>query len=915
MLFIFIYIKNTIYTPKHSNFNKLILSKISKLVFIFLILGIQNLYAQDITGVIIDEENKPLEFVSIALLQPKDSLLVKYTSTDLEGKFEISDVKSGTYLFQVYLMTYEAQQKVLKVENKHLKLETIQLNREVNTLDEVLISAVIPIKIKQDTVSFNTKAFKVRQDDNVGELIKKLPGIEIEANGTVIAQGEQVTKILVDGKEFFTNDPTIALQNLSADAIKSIEIIDENSDDSRVSGVKDGEQSKVINLVLKPGKKFGYFGKAGGGYGTNDRYATNLDLNSFTKKTQVAVFGKLNNINNTGASIFDRDGVKSSTANGFLTTGTAGANFNYELKPDYNFNIDYYYGYTDNKQASRSNRTEFSNKGSFDSELTNVSKEVSNNNNLNFSLRDRSKKDAYLLLRGKFKTDNRIADGANKTTYFNENGSEDTSSDRIVTSEDKRSNGELKFSYRKKLAKNGRNIRANTGISFSNSDDQNYQQSVNEYNLSNPEEYEKRNEVITRDDKNNIIKYNWSVRYTEPIIENHYINLTSGIKNEVRALDLVQTKIVNEEEKPKFDHIQDYKRDQYENTLGYLFSKNKMQVSLSGIYDIKQQYLDIDGLSVLTKNYTNILPKVTLSYEVKKGKRIRFYYAKNIITANVWQLSPIINDFNPLRVSFGNPSLTPSEAHNMNARFFSHSFKSANSFFIYLKYNKTDNAIVSKRYFGENRVRYSTYENYGSRSDLSGNMNFSRKISKLNIRYAVRMNGRMYDRTTIISDEYNVIKSKTAGGGLSFSNINKNIFDVTVGGKLKYTNSTYSLQDTENNYLEQNYYTKFDYDISNSINFNSQFNYSLYSDSNFDSQSIPIWNAAVEYVFMKGKRGNLKLQVVDILNKDLGVYIRSTPDYYEETFRKNLGTYAMLSFNYNLKPPSGKNSKRQRERG
>ncbi len=890
----------------------MILHKAIKIAFIFIILSIQYLYAQDISGVIIDEEHKPLEFVSVALLQPKDSLLVKYTSTDLEGKYEISDVKSGTYLFQVYLMTYEAQQKVIEVKNKHLKLDTIQLNREVNNLDEVVISAVIPIKIKQDTVSFNTKAFKVRQDDNVGELIKKMPGIEIEANGTVIAQGEEVTRILVDGKEFFANDPTIALQNLSADAIESVEIIDENSDDSRVSGVKDGEQSKVINLVLKPGKKFGYFGKAGAGYGTNDRYATNIDLNSFTKKTQVAVFGKFNNINNTGASVFDRDGAKSSSANGFLTTGTAGANFNYEIKPDYNFNVDYYYGYTDNKQASRSNRTEFSNKGSFNSELINASKEVSNNHNVNFSLRDRSKKGAYLLLRGKFKSDDRIGDGVNKTIYFNDDGSEDTSSDRLVNSEDEKNDGDLRFSYRRKLSENGRNIRGNSGITFNNSDNQNYQKSLNEYNLSTPEDYRKSNEIITRDNKNNMFKYNWSVRYTEPIINNHYLNLTSDVKNEVRALDLVQTKIVNDEEKAGFDHLQDYKREQYENTLGYLFSKNKMQVAISATHDIKKQYLTIDGLSVLTKNYTNILPKASFNYKVKKGKRIRFSYAKSIIVPNVGQLSPIINDFNPLRISFGNPLLTPSEAHQINARFFSHSFKSANSFFIYLKYNKTTNAIVSKRYFGENRVRYSTFENYGSKSDFRGNMNFSRKISKLNIRYAVRMNGNMYDRTTIISDEYNIIKSKTAGGGISFSNINKNVVDVTVGGSIKFTNSTYSLQDSENNYLEQNYYTKFDYDISNSINFNSQFDYSLYSDSNFDSQAVPIWNAAVEYVFMKGKRANLKLQVIDILNRNVGVYIRSTPDYYEETFRKNLGTYAMLSFNYNLKPPSGKNSKRQK---
>lgn len=886
------------------------LHKIVKITLLFLVVSANNIFAQNISGTVIDEEKKPLEFVSVALLQPKDSLLVKYTSTDIDGKFELKDVKEGAYLFQVYLMTYQTNQSILKVAERKKVLDTIQLNREVNALDEVIISAVIPIKIKQDTTSFNTKAFKVRQDDNVGELIKKLPGIEVEADGTVSAQGEEVTKILVDGKEFFTNDPTIALQNLSADAIESIEIIDESSEDSRVSGVKDGEKSKVINLVLKPGKKFGYFGKAGAGYGTNDRYALNLDINSFTSKTQLAVFGKLNNVNNTGSSIFDRDGNKSKANSGLLTTGTAGANFNYELKPDYNFNVDYYYGYTENKQASTTNRTEFTNKGSFDSSIDNISKDISNNNNLNFSLRDRSKKNAYMSLRGKFKGDNRVSDGANQTVYFDDNNNEDTSSDRIVHSEDDRKNGELKFSYRKKLSNNGRNVRVTSGIFFNDNFDQNHQKSENEYGISTPEDYRKSTEIITRDDKNKGIRYNWSVRYMEPIVQNHYLSFNSSVNNEDRELDLVQTKIVNDEEKPGFDHVQDYDKQQYDNQLGYNFSKQKIQFSLSGTYDIKKQNLDVDGISMVSKYYENILPRASFSYEVKKGKRIRVFYNKSIIIPSVYQLSPIINDFNPLRVSFGNPSLTASSSQNVNARFFSHSFKSANSFFIFLKYNKTNNAVVAKRYFGENRVRYSTFENYGSRSDLSGNMHFSRKISKINVRYLVRLNGRTFDRTTIISDEYNVAKSKGGGGGISFSNINKNIFDVTAGVNLKFTNTEYSLQETVNEYFEQNYYTKFDWDISTSFNLNTQFDYTIYSDSNFDSQSIPIWNASLEYVFMKGKRGNLKLQVFDMLNKDVGVFIRSTPDYYEETFRKNLGTYAMMSFTYSLKPPSGKKSKR-----
>ena len=266
--------------------------------------------AQNVKGVVVDEDNNPLEFASVALLQQKDSLLIKYTTTGADGKFELSEFKENTYIFQVYLMTYQANQRVLKVTNSPLNLGTIKLEKEVNNLNEIVVNAIVPIKIKQDTVAFNAKAFKVKQDDNVEDLIKKLPGVQIGTDGSVTAQGQEITKILVDGKEFFNNDPTIALKNLTADAIKSVQIIDEESDDARTTGIKDGEKTKIINLVLEEGKKSGYFGKMGAGIGTNDRYTSNFDINRFTKNSQLAVFGNLNNINDTGTAVFSRDGSK-----------------------------------------------------------------------------------------------------------------------------------------------------------------------------------------------------------------------------------------------------------------------------------------------------------------------------------------------------------------------------------------------------------------------------------------------------------------------------------------------------------------------------------------------------------------------------------------------------------------------------
>ena len=460
---------------------------------IMLVFIMQASYSQSIKGIVLDEDKLPLEFVSVALLQPQDSLLVKYTSTNSDGKFEMSGFKEGKYLVQIYLMTYQADQRIVFIDNTELDLGIVSLKREVNQLNEVTINAIVPIKIKQDTVAFNAKAFKVKQDDNVEDLIKKLPGVQIDTDGTVNAQGEDVQKILVDGKEFFSNDMSIALKNLNADAIKSVQIIDEESDETRTTGVKDGEKTKIINLVLKEGKKSGYFGKAGAGIGTHDRY---------TKNSQLALFGKLNNINNTGATVFRRDGSIGGSNSGFLTTGTAGANYNYEFKKDLNFNIDYYYGYSNREEDESSNRTEFTEDLFFTSKRDNTNENISNNHNINFSLRDRTKEGEYMEFRGKFKNDVRESDTNNSTVYFDENNNEETTSERITRSDDDRNNGSLNFNLSKKLNDKGRNLRVRSGISFNDNSDMNFQDSSNKFNITDSENFSETEEITTRNGRN-----------------------------------------------------------------------------------------------------------------------------------------------------------------------------------------------------------------------------------------------------------------------------------------------------------------------------------------------------------------------------------------------------------------------------
>ncbi len=879
------------------------------LLVLFAFSPCQRSFSQHISGTVVDEEKLPLEFVSVALLQPKDSLLVQYTSSGADGKFNLTGFKEGTYMLQIYLMTYQANQRILNLSKESIDLGVIQLEKEINKLNEVVINAVIPIKIKQDTVVFNTKAFKVKQDDNVEDLIKKLPGVQISTDGTVNAQGEDVTKILVDGKEFFNNDMTIALKNLTADAIKSVEIIDEKSDDTRVTGIEDGEKNKIINLVLKEGKKSGYFGKAGIGYGTEERYSSNFDFNRFTKNTQLALFGNLNNINNTGATVWRRGGGREDNS-GYLTTGTAGANFNYEIKKDYNFNVDYHYGYSDREQEETSKRTEFKGETSFSSESENTSQNISNNHNVNFSLRDRSVEGAYLLFRGSFKKDDRKSDSSNSTAFFDENNNEDTNSNRITISEDDRSNGSLRFSYRKKMNENGRNLRIESGISFVDNDDMNFQESLNKYNISDPQNYYESDEKTNRDERNKELNYNFSVRYMEPVVPHHFVSVSTSLRNNNRDEDLDQTKTINDMSVNPFIYQLNYKTKVYDNRIGYVYSKDKFQFYLSGSLETLKQNLDLDGNNVIDKKYDNFLPRATINYEFKQGKSIRFRYYKSTSLPSTNQVTPAINDFNPLYIRVGNTALTPEESDNFNIRAGSHDFRSATSFFSYLNYSNTNNAIVTNRSIDANYVQHATFENYGSRSSFRGVLHFSKKINKLGMRYNVRVSGNVSDYITIIDDDPNKTKSNSVSIGLSLGNDNKNKLDLTVGANFDINKTTYSLQDRDRDYFKQNYYTKFDIDITNSFSFNTQFDYSLYTDDNFDSQTVPIWNMAIEYAFLRGKRANLKLQVIDILDENIGIVKTSSANYFEESFRTNLGTYTLLSFTYNIKAPTGRSTKR-----
>ena len=271
---------NSIFTMR---FNQLLSLLFFNLTITFASFGQDN---PSIKGKIVGSDKVPLEYVSIAVLQQKDSLYINSAITDAKGDFSIYNLPQDSLIVQINYVGYQVYFKNIVYNNQSIDFKTITLSEDTSMLDEVVLTVTVPIQIKNDTIAYNANSFKTNPGDNIDALLGKLPGVEIDSDGQVLAQGEPVTRIFVDGKEFFGGDPSIVLKNLSADAISKIEVIDKKSDEAELTGVDDGNKEVVINFTLKKTKKNRGFGKLSGGAGLDSRYFSNVNYNQFSSKTQ-----------------------------------------------------------------------------------------------------------------------------------------------------------------------------------------------------------------------------------------------------------------------------------------------------------------------------------------------------------------------------------------------------------------------------------------------------------------------------------------------------------------------------------------------------------------------------------------------------------------------------------------------------
>ncbi len=449
----------------------------------------------DVLGVVVDSAGVGLPGATVVALTRVDSVLTKFASTGGNGSFKLLRVPAGDYILQVTFVGFRPHRSNFSVSNSDVDAGTVTMLESIAELDELVVSADhIPFVAKRDTLDYNARAFVTRPNAVVEDLLRRLPGLEVDDDGTITAQGEEVKNVLVEGKEFFGSDPTIATKNLPADAVERVQVYDKQSDQAEFTGIPDGEQERTIDLKLKPGAKHGYFGRVSGGFGgeqdIENRYDGEASINRFSPTTQLAVIANINNVNRPGFAWGDflnfMGGIKGlgggddhgggiqigeDLNDGFSETLAAGINVSRDFTPKTWIRSSYFLSSLDNQQDRLVQQQQLlgSDVSSF-SDLASTQGSDNLTHQVNVNAQATFAEGHDMRLRANFSASNStlLSDSFQDTKDADLN-TQNTAATLFDTEAD-HLGGNAQLTWRKRLSENGRSIVALASLNLNDSD-------------------------------------------------------------------------------------------------------------------------------------------------------------------------------------------------------------------------------------------------------------------------------------------------------------------------------------------------------------------------------------------------------------------------------------------------------------
>ena len=900
----------------------------------------QFIFAQSaIKGSVSDSlEKKKLGKAVVALIKKSDSTLSVHTRTTPEGNFILPKVQPGTYYLMITYPKFIDFLDLVEVADKDIDLGNFSMIPRSALLENVIVSQNIAIRMKGDTIEYKADSFKVAEGASVKELLRKLPGMQVDKNGRVIAHGQAVEKVLVDGEEFFSDDPAVVIENLRADAIDKVQSYDKKSDQSEFTGVDDGTRSKTLNLVLKDDKKKGLLGKLVVGGGNNERYSEEAMLNYFKGKKKFSIYGIASNTGRTGLGWQDRGNFGGGTDFGDAEV-EMGAGFimiNSDGDDDFNdWQSDYY---DEGIPRTIKAGAHASNKWNADKQSANgnyslkdmkvnaigsslrkfilpdssyYSRENHNNKTIQreqlFNGTFDIKLDSASSLR--FKMNGRI--DSKDQSSFNNTQSENEELQLVNrnrrTNETNADNKVFLGSvlWRQKLKKKGRTFSLSASYKNANRNSDGFLFSETDF-------FDNNGNIFLRDTidqyKTNTSRastWNSKMVYTEPVgkkgvLEFNYTMNHMASTSDRKSFDKANGKY--EDLNPIFSN--NYGLRNFVNSAGmkYQFNSKKLTVNVgSNVGGARYRQLDSTGKQVRQLNYTNLFPTGRFTYRFSPQRNFNLNYSGSPQAPGIDQVQPIRENNNPLFIIVGNPELEQAFRHNISMFFTDFKLLTGRSIWIHGSFQPVQNAIVSSQVIDKG-VTTQQYVNASGNYNYQFYGSYGFKIPKTEINTGINTSASGGRNVNWINGVRNVNRFSSYGAGISLSHYKEEKYDVSMNAEFNYNRSLSNVNPDVNDFWGQQHNIRFNWFITKKFNAGTEANFYLRekTDAFTGDNNFTVWDAYLAYKIFKKRNGIFRLEVKDILKQRRGFDRSFNNNVLFERQYNMLGRYAMLSFTWNF---------------
>lgn len=901
-----------------------------------------------VSGTVKDTINQSIPANTVILfLRPSDSNMVAYTRADAKGHFSLKDLPPGGYLVWISHPAFAQYRDSIGLNPGANDMGNIFLTLRSKLLQEITIKGVNPIRIKGDTTEFTADSFAVRPGATVEDLLKRLPGIQVDKNGKITAEGETVAKVLVDGEEFFGDDPTVATRNIAASAVDKVQVFDKKSDQAAFTGIDDGQTQKTINLKLKNDRKNGYFGKVSGGLGTNGYYENSAAVNFFQKKRKLAAFGIAANTGKTGLNMTDAgnystNGLSSMTGDGggvmlFFNganddfTDWNGSYSGQGVPVAWNAGLHYSNKYDDdritvggdyifNQVKVGVNTYTLSRLTLPDSSVNNTSDnnykqitDLQHSLNLRYDVQLDSMNEVKVTATGKVRNKDTFLRDTSYT--FNQDSAllNNSGNHQNYRGQNNTFNSTLLWMH--KTRKVGRTLSFSAQENYNEINTTGYQYSiVNGYEggiLQSQDTTDQYKSDYTRN-----LSLITKLTYTEPLSHNYYVTFDYGVNVLSASSD---KNSYNRDAGGKYIMLDSAFSNYYTlnilaNTGGAFLRKSTKKYNFSigtdaGYTNYNQNNIYLD--TVRKRSFLNWYPKANFFTKLGNGGRLSVQYYGNTTQPSLDQLQPVSNNNNPLQIVMGNPNLKPSYTSQVWLNAGKWNVLKESGWNMWGGATLTNDAFSSKDSTDNVGKTYSQTVNVSSSvsGNLSGGYNF--KWKKPDLRFGIQPQFNYNKNTNYVNGELNNTHSGAAGLGFNVSKSKDKDYDFWFNAHANYNVSKSSIQSATN----LAYWT---YSVggNGSKQLPAKFVLAADCDMNFyqkigtfRQQNIALVNASISKMFFKNNDLVLKAAINDIFNQNTGFSRNLQTNLATQTMYTAIHRYLMFSVTWNFskngKPAEG----------